>query len=303
MKKIGIAAVITAAFLACAEQEIDSNPVNNTAPPVEQKSWELPSPATCGYTPTAMDTDGWKLVWEDNFDANLSKWLIWKAGAFNNELQLYREQNLILKDGYLFIKGTRENFTGQENPFSTSMKNFEFTSGRIESAATFGASNSESVKMVARIQQPVGAGLWTAFWSYNDPWPTQGEIDIMEYRGNSPNKFETCYHFGRQVNNLETDFNKNSFKYELEAGEKTFAECFYIYELEWFKDRFDMKVNGKLIKSYKEPQHAFINAFNNKKHRVILNMAIGGDFFQNLDKSSIPDNSAMIVDWVKVYTQ
>ena len=303
MKKIISTLFCILIFIACAEETVDNTPPVVVVPPPVIDPWKAPAPANCGYNPAMADTEGWKSVWSDEFDGELNKWIVWRGGAFNNELQLYQSKNLVVQNGYLYIRGIREKVSGLENPYSSNNKNFDFSSGRIESVDTFGASNAQAIKMVARIQQPAGEGLWTAFWSYNDPWPTAGEIDIMEYRGNSPTKMETCYHYGRQVDALETNANINSFKYDLPSGEKSFSECFYVYELDWYPDRFEMKINGKVIKTYQEPQHAFISAFNNKKHRVILNMAIGGNFFSNLNTSKIPNESVMIVDWVKVYTK
>jgi beta-glucanase (GH16 family) len=42
--------------------------------------------------------------------------------------------------------------------------------------------------------------MWPAFWSYGDPWPTQGEIDILEARGQEPFTYHTNYFYGTQAN-------------------------------------------------------------------------------------------------------
>src|SRR5262245_48787246 len=67
-----------------------------------------------------------------------------------------------------------------------------WTSGRVETqAATFGAPPGGVVRMESRLQQPNvttanGAGYWPAFWMLGaplrtgTPWPTSGEIDMME---------------------------------------------------------------------------------------------------------------------------
>ncbi len=67
-----------------------------------------------------------------------------------------------------------------------------WTSGRVETqAATFGAPAGGVVMMQASLQQPNltttnGAGYWPAFWMLGStlrsgtPWPTSGEVDIME---------------------------------------------------------------------------------------------------------------------------
>src|SRR5690242_8296332 len=67
-----------------------------------------------------------------------------------------------------------------------------WTSGRIETnAATLGAPAGGVVMMEASIQQPNvnttnGLGYWPAFWMLGStlrsgtPWPTSGEVDILE---------------------------------------------------------------------------------------------------------------------------
>jgi beta-glucanase (GH16 family) len=82
------------------------------------------------------------------------------------------------------INARSENVTGPTTPFDVTPKTFNYTSGRIESKANFSASSfSPVVRMMTRIKLPAGYGMWPAFWSYGDPWPTQGEIDILEARG------------------------------------------------------------------------------------------------------------------------
>jgi beta-glucanase (GH16 family) len=75
---------------------------------------------------------------------------------------------------------------------SGSDPNSGWTSGRVETqAATFGAPAGGVVEMQASIQQPNvttanGAGYWPAFWMLGStlrsgtPWPTSGEVDILE---------------------------------------------------------------------------------------------------------------------------
>jgi beta-glucanase (GH16 family) len=286
------------ASLACKEAENTKPAPIIISPP---KAWDLPQAATCGYQYTAQDAQGWTLALDENFDTNLDKWNIWLGGAYNNEKQNYKAENLILKNGYLYIHGKRETTTGRRNPQDNTQKTFYFSSGRIETKELFTATETESIKMVARIQQPAAVGNWSAFWSYGDPWPTRGEIDIMEYLGHEPTKFQSVYHYGSNPNQLQTNANINNFYYQTPAGTPNLASCFYVYECEWYAGQLDIKLDGKLLKSYTTSKHAFVEEFVNKPQRVVVNLAIGGDFFASLDENQIPNNSAMIVDWIKVY--
>jgi beta-glucanase (GH16 family) len=159
--------------------------------------------AICNYTfnETTLTSAGWTKTFEDNFDADLSKWNIWTGGAFNNELQYYQAANLQVANGNLVITAKKETVTGATTPFDATPKTFSYTSGRIECKSNVSANASTpKVCMIARIKLPPGYGMWSAFWSYGDPWPTQGEIDFLEARGQEPTKYQTNYFYGRAAN-------------------------------------------------------------------------------------------------------
>ena len=134
------------------------------------------SVGVCDYdlNELSLTSTGWTKKFEDNFTANLNQWNVWTGGAFNNELQHYQPSNLSVANGILTIDAKRENVTGPTTPFDATPKSFEFTSGRIETKTHFSSSNTTPrVRMIARVKLPTGYGMWPAFWSYGDPWPTQ----------------------------------------------------------------------------------------------------------------------------------
>jgi len=156
-----------------------SDPMPDAQDPPMEEPVVLPEVSDAGFDFSATDLEGWELLWEDNFDGTLSEWNVWKGGAFNEELQLYQQDNLYVEEGYLFIEQLRESATGVTTPFDATTKSFDFTSGRIESKKLYNPSQQGTLRIAARIKLPAGEGLWPAFWSYGDPWPTQGEIDIV----------------------------------------------------------------------------------------------------------------------------
>jgi hypothetical protein len=150
---------------------------------------ETMSVGVCDYNldESILTSSGWTKRWEDDFTGSLDKWNIWTGGAYNNELQYYQATNLELSGGILSMVAKRENKTGATLPSDPTPKEFAFTSGRIEGKTHFSASTATpKVRMIARLKLPTGYGMWPAFWSYGDPWPTQGEIDIMEARAMNP---------------------------------------------------------------------------------------------------------------------
>jgi hypothetical protein len=67
----------------------------------------------------------------------------------------------------------------------------QFTSARLKTARKVGFMYG---RMEARMKMPQGIGTWPAFWMLGGdlldgvPWPECGEIDIMEFRGDIPER-------------------------------------------------------------------------------------------------------------------
>jgi len=251
----------------------------------------------CDYVmdETQLTANGWTKLFEDNFDSDLSKWTIWNGGAYNNELQLYQAANLSLVNGSLEIRAKKETATGPTLPNSSSTGSFNFTSGRIECKTNISANtNTPKVRIIARIKLPAGYGMWPAFWSYGDPWPTQGEIDFLEARGNEPYKYYTNYYYGTTPG---TVFNEDAS--EVITSKEDLTACYHVYEIEWSQNALSSYLDGKLVETKKAGTH--IPDLFGKTERVVLNLAVGGGFFPGLDKSLIQPGT-MYVDWVKVFT-
>ena len=143
--------------------------------------------------------DDWTLVWSDEFDGDRidpAHWTHWVTGnPYSGEVQYYtdRPENSRVEDGLLVIEAHREDYTGPDGAR-------EFTSARLNTRHkadwTYG-------RVDVRARLPVGKGLWPAAWmlptedSYG-PWPSSGEIDIMEVSGSLPNVVFGSIHFGDQ---------------------------------------------------------------------------------------------------------
>lgn len=259
----------------------------------------LPEVDNNGYDFTAADTDGWELIFEDNFNTDITtSWNLWDGGAFNNELQLYKAGNAQLGNDYLYINAKRENRTGRTNPFDSTDKSFSFTSARLESKAVYSPSQQGgTLRMAARIRLPKGEGLWPAFWSYGDPWPTEGEIDVMEFRAGEVNEYTTNFFYGTNENQPLTN-NGQSYEYGSDMTTQ-----FHVFECIWTQNMLEMKLDGQVIRTMSSTDYQYVTSLYNKREKIVLNLAVGGDFFQNLDASQIPDESYLIVDWVRLYKQ
>src|SRR5262249_25242655 len=143
----------------------------------------------------------WKLVWSDEFDGtviDLAKWdfdLGNGAGGWgNDELQYYTKdrENAFVKDGVLHLRALKNNVGG-----------FKYTSARLKTRKSDGSElfNKKYGKFEFRAKLPTGRGIWPALWMLPQQdkyggWPRSGEIDVMEARGQEPNKVLGTLHYG-----------------------------------------------------------------------------------------------------------
>lgn len=125
----------------------------------------------------------WRLYWQDEFGkvdgedkVDESKWKydIGGGGWGNRELQIYRPENNIVKDGKLIIKTEfKYDEDAEQNVDDT------YYSGRMNTKGKF---DFKYGYLQFRAKQAKGVGTWTAGWALgvNKVWPNCGEIDVFE---------------------------------------------------------------------------------------------------------------------------
>ena len=121
----------------------------------------------------------WKQIWSDEFNGNKVDERYWKydeggGGWGNRELQVYRPENNIVKDGKLIIKTEFQYDEDAEQCVPDS-----YYSGRMNTKGKF---DFKYGKLEFRVKQAKGVGTWTAGWALGKDkvWPNCGEIDVFE---------------------------------------------------------------------------------------------------------------------------
>ncbi len=273
--------------------------------------------------PTA---DEWKLTWSDEFegqDIDRAKWdfdlgngffdysaNVWISGWGNNELEYYTREpeNAFVKEGMLHIRAVKESYNG-----------CGYTSARFKSRKRDGSPlfNKKYGKFEFRAKLPTGKGVWPALWMLPQEekygtWPSSGEIDVMEARGQEPNKVLGTLHFGSRW-----PANVNQGKDYLLPRNGTIAD-FHIYAVEWEPGAIRWTVDGQLASSQSfwwsssrsdgnkganPTREADLNPWPapfDQPFYLVMNVAVGGGFLGNPDKATVFPVE-MLVDYVRVY--
>jgi len=243
---------------------------------------------------------GWKLVWSDEFNGpdgsppDLSKWTYDTGGRGwgNKELESYtsRLENVQQRGGNLVITANKESYTGLDGIARS------YTSARIKTQEIFAQTYG---RFEARMQLPLGKGIWPAFWMLGNDvkttgWPGAGEIDVMENIGEPDVIYSTLHGPGY------SGAKGISQAFSLPRGEAVHTG-FHLYAVEWRPNDIKFFFDDKLIVE-RTPKDlpADTKWVYDHPFFVLLNVAIGGNWPGNPDETTIFPQK-MLVDYVRVY--
>jgi len=167
-----------------------------------------------------------------------------------------------------------------------------YTSGRI---TTQGIYNFTHGRVDARAKLPSAGGVWPAIWMLGSNfgtvgWPACGEIDIMEYVGNSPGKISSALHtpssFGATTN----------FKEQSISNETT---EFHIFSTIWTAGSITFLLDDVPYYTYNPATKNDQTWPFNKDQFIILNLALGGNLGGTIDPNF--DTATFEIDYIRVY--
>lgn len=255
------------------------------------------------------------VIFFDDFagpELDRSKWNVEVTGVWvNNEQQAYIDSDEVIYvargreaagagNGALVLQSRhRPGFITPEG------RKFDFVSGRIN---TRGKLEFANARVAARIKLTPGTGLWPAFWALGTgAWPETGEIDILEYVGETD--WVSAALHGPGYSGETPLVNKLFLRPGNDAAE------WHVYSVDWSPQGFVFRVDDQVMYRVSRPmvEHYGRWAFDNPKY-LILNLALGGAYpvKTNGVKSPYPGlpeptvqlirdgNARMLVDWVRV---
>ncbi len=242
--------------------------------------------------PAIAAPPGWHKVWSDEFEGDSLDTTKWEAidwtTPHNNERQAYHPSQVSVSEGHLALTAITKEYGGKA-----------FTSGKVESKWT-----KRHGRWEVRAKLPGTLGTWPAIWLLPDtkkhPWPTQGEIDIMENRGNQPHLTSSAFHYGPgpKKRKFLFDEQRTSVLGELE----NFHKEFHVYAVEWDEKKLRFFVDDVHYFTIYDAEVGGFLSSQTAPVEVQLNVAVGGEFLKDAQpgpSSSWPQQ--MLVDYVRVY--
>lgn len=256
--------------------------------------------------------DNPELIFFDDFtshELDRSKWNVEITGQIHNKEQqayidspetLYVWQEADAANGVLVIQPRFRRCVSQQGD------RFDFVSGRIHTRGKFQFTYGS---ISARIQLPVGDGLWPAFWMLgaDGRWPGCGELDIMECVGEQDWAGVAVHGPGYSG---ETPLaNKKYFPQPIDVTQ------WHIYSMDWTSNDLIFTIDGELVYRVTRPMVEFYGkwVFDGSNY-LILNFALGGTYpfktngvhkpYFGIPESTVEairrDQIRLLVDWVKV---
>lgn len=247
--------------------------------------------ASCGSRQTTEDE--WALVWEDNFDQANSKLdtAVWsKIPRWHPEWARHMSDQDVcydMRDGNLILRGVmnpdREADTARFITGGVYTKyKVPFHGGRLEVCAKM-----ESAK-----------GAWPAIWlkpfeEEKYPWPSGGEIDMMEHLNYDTIVYQTVH--STYTHHL------NQKKNPPQGSTGVIKRDDYnIYGVDMYPDSLVFYINREKtfvyprIETDKEGQFPF-----DKPYYLLIDMQLEGGWVGPVDTLDLPVE--MYVDWVRYY--
>lgn len=258
--------------------------------------------------PTSFE--GKKLVWNDEFNMegkpNPENWSFEEGFKRNNELQWYQEENAICENGLLKITANR---VERDNPtYQKGSKDWRYSRPEISfTSASIHTRNKKEFQygtFLIRAKLDSTLGSWPAIWTLGveKPWPSNGEIDIMElYRVNGEATILGNMAWGTdQAYKAKWDNRKIPLTHFL-AQDPDWINKFHIWRMDWTENDIKIFIDGELVNEVKLYETINPDDFNPFKqpHYILLNLAIGGN--NGGDPRQETKTIKYEVDYVRVY--
>jgi len=259
--------------------------------------------------------DGWKLVWCDEFNQDgrldTTVWNYEQGFKRNHEDQWYQAENAYCRNGKLIIEARREQ-AERKNPdyeagsadWRKKREHIAYTSASVNTAGKYEFLYG---RLEVRAKIPTAGGAWPAIWLLGSgmPWPSCGEIDVMEYYriGGVPHILaNACW--GDSIPNHAV-WNSQRIPFTHFTGhDAKWADKFHTWRMDWDESSIRFYLDDELLNeiSLGTTVNGSIGLGTNpfrKPQYVLLNLALGGDNGGEIADEAFPMKYE--IDYVRVY--
>ena len=220
------------------------------------------------------DVSGFQLSWVDDFNGSTldtNRWIPANTNLpTNNSLHDYLPEQVTVESGNLVI--TSENLPSRGR---------QYRSGLVMTTNT-----QLHGRWEVRAKLPTSRGMWPAIWLLSDePWPSGGEIDIMENRGDSPLTTSSAVHWGTNFP-FDHNFAYTEQRSVHDGQAVNYHTGFHTYAVEWDPNQVRFYVDDVHHSTIRDSDTNGFMSSTFKPMRLIMNTAIGGDFLDNPDNTT-----------------
>ena len=252
---------------------------------------------------------GMKLVWNEEFNNNgkpdSACWVYETGFVRNEELQWYQPDNANCANGLLIIEGRKEkiknpNFIAGSNDWETNREYAEYTSSSIQ---TRGHRQWLFGRFEIRSRIDTSCGAWPAIWTLGTTreWPSNGEIDIMEfYRFKGIPTVLANFAWGTNQRYVAKWDDLKKPLTDFTATDRDWTKKFHVWRMDWNKDSINLFLDNQLLNTVLLCKTLNPDGFNPfyQPHYLLLNLALGGNG-GDPSKSRFPIKYE--IDYVRVY--
>ncbi len=258
--------------------------------------------------------NNWTLVWADEFDRDgepdPSKWNFETGFVRNHELQWYKADNAVCRDGVLMIEAREESLPNHQYVAGSDdwRKDRQWIECTSASLNTRGKMDFTYGRLEVRAKIPTASGAWPAIWLLGNEyeWPSCGEIDVMEYYriNDVPHILANAAWGSDRPYNAVWNSRTVPFSHFLEKDPE-WGDKFHVWTMDWTEDSIKIYLDGELINDIDlkltvngKADGKGVNPFR-KPQYVLLNLAIAGDHGGEPQWDAFPLRYE--VDYVSVY--
>ncbi|HEX5099785.1 MAG TPA: glycoside hydrolase family 16 protein, partial [Polyangiaceae bacterium] len=245
---------------------------------------------------------GYTLVWHDEFDQDGApdpkNWKFEHGFVRNEEDQWYQDDNASVAGGFLVIEGRKErvenpSYTGSGD-WKTTRQYAEYTSSSLN---TSGLQSFQYGRFEMRARIPTSGGMWPAWWTLgvSGEWPSNGEVDIMEYYSGKVLANVAC------GTSTQWQAKWDSQTKSLSSLGSGWSNEFHVWRMDWDDQRIDLYLDDQVMNTTE--LSSMLNAdgkspFKQKAY-MLVNLALGGNNGGSLSGTTFPVRYE--VDYIRVF--